>query len=296
MHCKPVIGRNLHAKKSGLTLPAIYRRVLYYALLVLISLSVIVPFLWIFSNGIRPNEEIGKFTELSLHTFIPQTFTLGNFQRMFDQLNMIKIISNTLLVALSVTIGSLLINSMTAYAFSRIDFWGKNVIFLIFVSMLVLPIEILIITLYLVITRIGLADSYLSLILPFLATPFGIFFMRQFFSNVPRALDEAAMLDGCGHFGIFWRILMPLSKTPLLTLGLLVFMQQWDSFIVPVTFINNESKMVLQVALTRLSMGLYMTDYGVLYAGVTLAIVPMALIYIVFQKNIVDSIAAVGIK
>ena len=104
------------------------------------------------------------------------------------------------------------------------------------------------------------------------------------------------MLDGCGHFGIFWRILMPLSKTPLLTLGLLVFMQQWDSFIVPVTFINNESKMVLQVALTRLSMGLYMTDYGVLYAGVTLAIVPMALIYIVFQKNIVDSIAAVGIK
>jgi len=272
------------------------KRVLFYSFLVVVALTVIIPFLWIFSNGVRPNDEIGKFTDLSVSTFVPQQFTMGNYVRMFEQLDMVKIIFNTLLVALSVTLGSLLINAMTAYAFSRIPFFGKNLIFMIFISMLVLPIEILIITLYLTVSKLGLADSYLSLILPFLATPFGIFFMRQFFAGIPKDLDEAAVIDGCNHYNIFLRILLPLSKTPLLTLGLLVFMQQWDSFIVPVTLINSESKMVLQVALTRLSMGLYMTDYGVLYAGVSLSVIPIAIIYIIFQKHIVQSISTVGIK
>lgn len=291
--------QHLPASRKGSVGAAIRKtmnRSLYYAFLVFVALTVLIPFLWIFSNGIRPNEEIGKFTDFSIRTFLPERVTGENYARMFQQLDMLRIMVNTLLVALSVTVGSLLINALTAYAFSRIPFWGKGFVFMIFVSMLVLPIEILIITLYLTVTRLGLANSYLSLILPFLATPFGIFFMRQFFSNIPRALDEAAILDGCNHFGIFSRVLLPLSKTPLLTLGLLVFMQQWDSFIVPVTFINDESRMVLQVALTRLSMGLYMTDYGVLYAGVSLSILPIAMIYIVFQKHIVDSIAAVGIK
>ncbi len=173
---------------------------------------------------------------------------------------------------------------------------GKGFIFMIFISMLMLPIEILIISLYLTLVDLKLSDTYISLILPFLASPFGIFFMRQFFSNVPKELDEAAILDGCGHFKIFSRIYMPLAKTPLLTLGLLVFLQQWDSFIVPVTFINDEGKMLLQVALTRLSMGLYTTDYGVLYAGVSLSIVPILIIYLIFQKHIVENIATTGLK
>ncbi len=292
MQSTPAFRKN----SSGVIWRRIFNRTLFYAFLLFVSLTVLIPFLWIFSNGVRPNEEIGKFTNFSIRTFIPEQITGSNYARMFEQLDMVRIMINTLMVALSVTVGSLLINAMTAYAFSRIPFWGKGFVFMVFVSMLVLPIEILIIPLYLTVTRLGLANSYLSLILPFLATPFGIFFMRQFFTNIPRALDEAAILDGCNHFGIFSRVLLPLSKTPLLTLGLLVFMQQWDGFIVPVTFINDESRMVLQVALTRLSMGLYMTDYGVLYAGVSLSILPIAIIYIIFQKHIVDSIAAVGIK
>lgn len=269
---------------------------LTYVFLAFVLLTVILPFAWVLSNAFRANDEIGKFTDFSLYTFWPKDFTMGNFFRMFQQLNMVQILLNTMLVALGVTLGSLFINALTAYAFARIRFAGKNVLFLVLISMLVLPIEILIIPLYLTVARLNLSDTYWALILPFLAAPFGIFFMRQFFSGIPRALDEAAILDGCGHFQIFSRIFIPLSKTPLFTLGLLVFMQQWDSFIVPVTLINDEAKMVLQVALTRLSMGLYMTDYGVLYAGVALSIVPMLIVYLLFQKNIVENIAAVGIK
>lgn len=271
-------------------------RSIMYVFLILVALLVIVPFLWVFGNAFRPNAEIGMYTDLSWLTFFPKNFTLGNFDRMFKQLNMVQIITNTIVVAASVTLGSLFINSLTGYSFARINFKGKKFIFMIFISMLVLPIEILIISLYLTVVDIGLSDTFISLILPFLASPFGIFFMRQFFSNLPKELDEAAILDGCGHFSIFSRIYLPLAKTPLLTLGLLVFLQQWDSFIVPVTFINDEGKMLLQVSLTRLSMGLYMTDYGTLYAGVTLSIVPILIIYLIFQKHIVENIATTGLK
>jgi multiple sugar transport system permease protein len=271
-------------------------RIITYLFLIFMALLVVVPFLWVLSNAFRPNDEIGQYTALTWYTFFPKNFTLENFDHMFEQLNMMQIIVNTLVVALSVTLGSLFVDSLTAYAFSRINFKGKKLLFLIFISMMVLPIEILIIPLYLTIVKMGMANSYTSLILPFLAAPFGIFFMRQFFSNMPKALDEAAILDGCGHFRIFTRIYMPLAKTPLFTLGLLVFMQQWDSFIVPVTFIGDEQKMVLQVALTRLSMGLYMTDYGVLYAGVTLSIIPILIVFLMFQKQIIENIATAGIK
>lgn len=271
-------------------------RFLFYIFLVLVGISVVIPFIWVFSNALRNNSEIGLYTSLSFYTFFPKEITTGNFLRMFEQLPMLQILTNTVFIAAVVTIGSLFINSLTAYAFARINFKGKNFIFFLILSMLVIPIEILIIPLYLTIVKIKLIDSFVSLILPFLAAPFGIFFMRQFFMGVDRTLDEAAILDGCSHFGIFTKIYMPLARTPLFTLGLLVFLQQWDSFIVPVTLINNENKMLLQVALTRLSMGLYTTDYGVLYAGVTLSVVPIMIIYLLFQKQIVESIASVGIK
>lgn len=271
-------------------------RALFYAFMVFVSLIVLIPLLWVLGNALRPNGEIGQFTTMSFHTFAPQQFTLENFVNIFSRVNMLNVIKNTVFVALAVTFSSLLINAMAAYAFARIGFFGKKVVFAIILSLLVLPIEILIIPLYLTITGVGLKNTFWSLILPFIATPFGIFYMRQFFLNTPRTLDEAAVLDGCGHFGIFARVYLPLSKTPLITLGLLTFLQQWDSFIVPVTFIDYESKMLLQVALTRLAIGLYANDYGILFAGVAISIVPMMILFFVFQRYIVESVASTGIK
>ncbi len=285
-----------HAPLSLLRVRTIALRVLFYAFLTFFALIVFIPLVWVLGNALRPNGEIGQFTTLSYHTFVPQKFTTENFVNIFGQLNMVKVILNTVFVALMVTFGGLIINSMAAYAFARIQFTGKQAMFTLIISLLVLPIEILIIPLYLTITAVGLKNTFWSLILPFIATPFGIFYMRQFFLNTPRTLDEAAILDGSGHVGIFTRIYLPLAKTPLITLGLLAFLQQWDSFIVPVTFIDIESKMLLQVALTRLAIGLYANDYGILFAGVAISIIPMMILFLIFQQYIVESVASTGIK
>jgi multiple sugar transport system permease protein len=269
---------------------------IYYVFLTFMAVVVWVPLAWVIGSAFRPNSEIGLFSGLTLHAFLPQRATAENFAHIFSQLDMWRIIGNTVFVAAAVTAGSLLINSLTAYAFAKINFSFKNAIFMIVLSMLVLPIEILIIPLYLTVNDMRMLDSFAALIIPFLAAPFGIFFMRQFFSNVPDALDDAAVLDGCGHFLVFSRIYMPISRTPLITLGLLTFMQQWDSFIVPVTFMFDEKKMLLQVAFTRLAIGLYANDYGVMFAGVVVAIVPIIALFLAFQKNIVESVASAGIK
>jgi multiple sugar transport system permease protein len=274
----------------------LFGKIILIFLLFLVFLSILVPYLWTISNAFRFNDEIGVYNNLGVYTFVPKAFTMSNFRRMFDQLNMWRIIFNTLLVAFSTTLMSLFINALTGYALGLMNFIGKKFIFALFISMMMFPIEVLIIPLYLTINDLHLNDSYFSLILPFLATPFGIFFMRQFFQNQPKSLGEAAKIDGANQVQIFMKVYLPLAKTPLMTLGLLTFMQQWDSFIVPVTFINDESKLVLQVALTRLSAGLYMTDYGVLFAGVTLSIIPILIIYLLTQRHIQENIAMTGIK
>ncbi len=274
----------------------LFGKIILIFLLFLVFLSILVPYLWTISNAFRFNDEIGVYNNLGVYTFVPKAFTISNFRRMFDQLNMWRIIFNTLLVAFSTTLMSLFINALTGYALGLMNFIGKKFIFALFISMMMFPIEVLIIPLYLTINDLHLNDSYFSLILPFLATPFGIFFMRQFFQNQPKSLGEAAKIDGANQVQIFMKVYLPLAKTPLMTLGLLTFMQQWDSFIVPVTFINDESKLVLQVALTRLSAGLYMTDYGVLFAGVTLSIIPILIIYLLTQRHIQENIAMTGIK
>lgn len=271
-------------------------RCLFYAVLLAFAVVVAIPLIWVLGNALRPNAEIGQYTLLSLHTFVPARFTFENFVNIFSELNMVRVILNTVFVAITVTFSSLVVNSLAAYAFARIRFFAKGFLFVLIVSLLVLPIEILIIPLYLTIAQTGLKNTFWSLILPFIATPFGIFYMRQFYLNTPRTLDEAALLDGCGHGSIFFKIYLPLAKTPLITLGLLAFLQQWDSFIVPVTFIDVESRMLLQVALTRLAIGLYANDYGILFAGVALSIVPMMILYFCFQKYIVESVASTGIK
>lgn len=274
----------------------IYNKIITLVILVFFALTVIVPFIWVFSNAFRYNSEIGQFSGLNIYTFLPKKLTVDNFRRMFSGLNFLKIMGNTIFVALAVTFSSLFFNSMAAFSFARINFKGKKVIFIIMLATLIVPMEVLIVPLYMTVKDMRLINSLSSLIIPFMASSFGIFFMRQFFLDVPKELEEAAVIDGCSKFKIFFRIFLPLAKTPLITLGLLTFLQQWDSFIVPVTLINDESKMVLQVALTYLSMGIYSTDYGILFAGVVLALVPVLVVFLFLQKYIVENISATGIK
>ncbi|HYW84362.1 MAG TPA: carbohydrate ABC transporter permease, partial [Spirochaetia bacterium] len=221
---------------------------------------------------------------------------LDNFNRFFEAVNIVRLMGVTLFVCLAVTAASLVINSLAAFAFARMSFRGKTVIFAVIIATMILPIEILIVPLYRVVKDIGLMNSLASLILPFAASGFGIFFMRQFFEGIPRELDEAAVIDGCGRVRFFLRILTPLARTPLVTLGLIVFLQQWDSFLVPVTFISSTEKMVLQVAINNLYAHIYVNDTALLFAGMVVAAVPVILIFLFTQRYYIAGITTTGIK
>lgn len=267
-----------------------------WVVLGILTLTVAVPIIWGFSLSFRSNEEIVKISGLSLHTFVPVAPTLDNFARFFEAVNIVRLMGVTLFVCLAVTTASLIINSLAAYAFARMSFRGKTVIFAVIVATMILPIEILIVPLYRVVKDIGLMNSLASLILPFAASGFGIFFMRQFFEGIPKELDEAAVIDGCGRVRFFLRILMPLARTPLVTLGLIVFLQQWDSFLVPVTFISSKEKMVLQVAINNLYAHIYVNDTSLLFAGMVVAAVPVILIFLFAQRYYIAGITTTGIK
>jgi len=267
-----------------------------WVFLVILVLVAIVPIIWGFSLAFRSNEEIARIGGLSLHTFVPVTPTLDNFSRFFAAVSFGRVIGVTVFVCLSVTLLSLFVNSLAAFAFARMRFVGRNLLFAVVVATMILPIEILIVPLYRVVKDVGLMNSLGSLILPFAATGFGIFFMRQFFAGVPKELDEAALMDGCGRTRFFFRILLPLARTPLVTLGLIVFLQQWDSFLVPVTFISRTENMVLQVAINNLYAHIYVNDVALLAAGMVIAAVPVIAVFLFTQRYYIAGITTTGIK
>jgi multiple sugar transport system permease protein len=262
----------------------------------ILALTVVVPIVWGFSLAFRSNEEIARIGGLSLHTFIPVRATLDNFTRFFASVSFGRVLGVTVFVCLSVTVLSLFINSLAAFAFARMRFPGRTLLFAVVVATMILPIEILIVPLYRVVKDVGLMNSLGSLIIPFAASGFGIFFMRQFFAGVPRELDEAALIDGCGRTRFFLRILLPLARTPLLTLGLIVFLQQWDSFLVPVTFISRTENMVLQVAINNLYAHIYVNDVALLGAGMVIGAVPVIAVFLFTQRYYIAGITTTGIK
>jgi len=267
-----------------------------WVFLCVLVLTVVVPIFWGFSLAFRSNEEIARISGLSLHTFIPVRATLDNFTRFFAAVSIGRVLGVTVFVCLSVTVVSLLINSLAAFAFARMSFPGRNVLFAIVVATMILPIEILIVPLYRVVKDVGLMNSLGSLIVPFAASGFGIFFMRQFFAGIPRELDEAAFIDGCGRTRFFFQVLLPLARTPLVTLGLIVFLQQWDSFLVPVTFISKTENMVLQVAINNLYAHIYVNDVALLAAGMVIGAVPVIAVFLFTQRYYIAGITTTGIK
>ncbi|MCK9546991.1 MAG: carbohydrate ABC transporter permease [Sphaerochaeta sp.] len=264
--------------------------------MIILIIMTIIPIVWAFSLAFRSNAEIVSMRGINRHTFYPEHATLQNFLRLFQTVNVPRVFLLTMFVSLSVTALSLILNSLAGYAFARIPFPLRSLLFALLLATLAVPVEILIIPLYPQIHTMGLMNTLTSLIIPFCANAFGIFFMRQFFLGIPRELEEAAMIDGCTRLRTFVSIMIPLAKAVLITLALNIFLQQWDSFLVPVTLISSESKMLLQVAINYIYSGLYFQNYGVLYAGMVIATLPIIIIFLFLQRYYVAGITSTGIK
>ena len=267
-------------------------RVVVYTVLVLIALFFVVPLIWMVSTALKTDSAV--FTDTG---FIPQNPTLSNFERVLTASGdtpVFRWLLNSLVVATVGTLLTVILTSLSAYAFARMDFPLKNVIFGILITTLLLPGVMFLVPQFLLIDILGLFNTIPALILPGLAGVFGIFFMRQFFLGIPVELEEAAYVDGANRFRTFWSVVLPLAGPALATLAVISFLAYWNDYLWPL-IVCEGAGCTLPAGL-RTFQGSYTAAFSLLMAGATLAAIPVLIVYIAAQRWIVQSVTSAGIK
>ena len=255
------------------------------------ALIIVFPLLWMFTTSIKPESEI-----ISAHPgLFSATVTGSNYVQAWHAIDFPRLFMNTVIFAGGVTILSLTFDSLTAYALARLDFPGKNVIFVLVLITLMLPFQVNLIPLFLLLTKLHWINTYQGLILPRATNAFGIFFLRQFFLSIPKELEDAARVDGASEFKIYRTVILRMSVPALLTLGLFHFMYNWNDLLWPLIVSTNASMYTLSSGLA-LFLGQHVIQYGLIMAGSVLAIVPMVIAFLVIQRRFVESIATSGLR
>ena len=263
-----------------------------YLILGLGLVVVMSPFIWMALSSVKSEGEIRRVPP----TWWPETPTLDNFRELFERLDFPQFFTNSALVALAVTIGNLVFCSMLGYVLAKFDFAGKKLLFRVVLGTLMIPGMVTLVPLFVLVANMGLVNTYGGLILPFLAAPFGVFLMRQFFVAMPDELIDAARVDGASEPRIFVQIVMPLAKPALATLAILTFLGSWNNFLWPLVVATTEDKYTLPVALALYSTGQNQTDYGLLLAGAVVVVVPVLIVFLLLQRYFVQGVAMTGIK
>ncbi len=293
-----MIKSNTSSEARGFRSAALAERIAKaIAVILLITGSVIfmVPFLTAMNMSLKTEAELKTTATWA----IPKHATLDNFKEVLanTNVNFVQCFFNTLIIASAVTMGVLLSSSMVAYAFARLKFRGRDRLFVIMLSTMMVPPIITLIPSYLLFSKIHWVNSFLPLTVPawFGGGAFNIFLLRQFFMSIPRELDEAALLDGAGHFVIWSRIILPLSKAALATVGVFAFIYAWRDFFGPLIFLNDTSKQTLELGLQTFNAA-QQQKYHLLMAGSVMVMIPLILIFFLGQKYVVKGIVMSGIK
>ncbi|WP_199921795.1 carbohydrate ABC transporter permease [Psychromicrobium lacuslunae] len=260
-------------------------------LLLVIGLVMVSPLVWMVVQALT---EAGSAFSLPPN-WLPIPFSLDNFAQIEGLIPFGRMALNSILVAVISTVGSLFIAVLAAYAFSRIDFRGKQGIFVLMLSALMVPGQLIVIPVFILMRTLGLVDNLASLWLPALINVFAIFFLRQYFNTIPRELDEAARIDGAGHFWILFRMLVPLSGPALSALAVLGFEASWNNYFTPLIFLSSPEQMTLPVGLVSLQAAQGGSSV-VVFAAVTAVVLPILVLFLVFQRHFVASIAQSGLR
>jgi multiple sugar transport system permease protein len=250
------------------------------------------PFLWMVLGSLKPQAEF----LVSTPSFLPKNPTTDNFQRLFDQLDFPRFFFNSALVAIAVTIGNVLFCPMLGYALAKLQWRGKRLVMGLVLATLMVPAGITLIPNFVLMRNLGLVNTYPGLILPFLVGPFGVFLTRQFMYGIPDELLEAARIDGANEWRTFWTIVLPITAPVLATLGILTFLGSWNSFLYPLVMAQEPNMYTLPVALATFATGQYQADHGMLMAGSLVLVLPVLIIFILFQRWITEGIATTGLK
>ena len=267
-------------------------RIPVHILLIIFAILMFIPFLWMVFSAFKPLDEIF----MRPPKILPNAWTVDGFRTAWEGAPFATAYLNSFLVASLVTIITLLTCAMAAYAFARIRFPGNNVLFGIFLATMMVPFQLTIIPLYIILGQLQWIDTHLALIVPAgLFNAFGVFLMRQYVRGIPVELEEAAAIDGAGRVRMFTTIILPLLKTPMTALGIFVFLGQWNDFFRPLIFLNSEEKFTIPMVVNYFK-GAYASDWTSLMAATTMAALPMLIIFIIAQKQIVEGIALSGSK
>lgn len=248
------------------------------------------PFAWMVATSLTAESQLFGSPRL-----IPDPIDTSAYSRVAETFPLWRWVANSLGVAVVSTFLQVLTSAMAAYVFARFQFRGKGLLFGLYLATLMIPLQVLIVPLFIEISRLGLVDTYPALLLPLIASPFGVFLLRQFFMTLPREIEEAARIDGAGHWQTFTRIVLPMSKPALATLTVFAFMAAWNSFLWPLVAINSESMMTLPLGLSQLH-GRFATEWNLVMAGSTISVVPIVAIYLFAQKYVIQGVALSGLK
>lgn len=297
-----LVGRETRAARargvSGATVRRVAGQALLYGVLIALAVGFVVPYLWMVSSSLKPYTEIFQYIlPLSWKTFVPQVFTLDAYRELFRLVPFpfSRYLANSVFVAVTVTLLSLGVNALAAYAFAKLDFPGRGLLFGLFLSTMIVPFEVLAIPLYIQVRALGWVNTYQALIIPWVANPLGIFLLRQFFQEIPRELEEAARIDGCTYFGAFRRVVLPNSVPALVAFALIRFQASWDAFIWPLIAAPAAEKRVIQVAIASFVTEVQ-TRWDLTFAASTMATLPIIVLFLVLQRYYVQGVVMSGLK
>jgi multiple sugar transport system permease protein len=266
---------------------------LSYGMMVILAMVMILPFLWMLSTSLKSQEYILTATP----QFMPRPVTFESYIELFGRIHIGRIFFNSLFVATVGTVGQILIAAMAAFAFSRIEWRGRDNVFVLYLATMMLPAVVLVLPQFALIRTLGWINTYAALIVPTLFGAFGTFLLRQSFLTLPKDFEEAAFVEGANYFTVFWRIVLPLSRPALATLAIFSFMGLWNSYLWPLFVARKESVMTLPVALAALQSGpRALTEWNVVMAGSVVAVLPILIVYLLAQRWFVQGIVTSGIK
>ena len=269
--------------------PINWKNIFLHIILIIGSLAMLLPFFWMLSTSLKLPREIFTFPP----TWIPSEFAWNNYSEALTSLPFDRYYINSFVVATSITILQLLTSSLAAFAFARLHFKGRDKLFVVYLTTLMIPFPVLLIPNFIVVTKVGWYDSYAALIIPPAFSAFSTFLLRQHYLGIPLDLDDAARIDGASSFQIWLRVILPMSRTILAALAIFVFLNSWNDFLWPLVITNSEEMRTVPVGLTSFQ-GQYGTSWQLLMAAAVVAMLPVLTVFALAQKWFIKGITMTG--
>ena len=266
--------------------------VILYGILILISTFMVLPFIWMLSTSFKLPQDIFGFPP----EIVPQAPTFDNYKIIFQEKNLVRVLANTVIISTSFTVLSILFCSLGGYGFAKFNFRGKKILFALLLATMIIPGAITMVPTFVVMRTFGWVDKFLPLIIPGAANAFGIFFFRQYISSINSELIDAGRLDGANEFRIFRSIIAPIISPGMISLGLIFFMSSWNNYLGPLMYLKSPENRTITLAINALDGGAGLTAWGQQMAMSVISLIPLLIIFLVFQRQFVEGITAGAVK